>query len=168
MKELRVTRIAFSKENSLRWLWLSVCVLALDQITKQLAVNYLQLDDSIHLLTFFSLTLEHNAGAAFSFLSHAGNFATWLFVGTASVISIILSISLYHSPKNNILLNISLALLLGGAVGNLLDRLVYGYVIDFMHFHAFHHSFPVFNVADMAITFGALMLLRDFFKRPAS
>lgn len=155
------------KRTGLFWLWLSVFVLITDQVAKYIASHYLLFNESFYLLPFFNLTLAHNKGAAFSFLSESGIFATWLFIATALIISSLLSVWLHRVPKNNIWLSVALALILGGAIGNLLDRILYGYVIDFIHLHLKSWSWPIFNIADMAITCGALMLIVDLFKEKA-
>jgi signal peptidase II len=146
----------------LKWYWLSIIVIVLDQATK-IAVNAtMRLYESIPLIPFFNLTYVHNTGAAFSFLSEAGGWQRWFFAGLALVISIFIAIWLARLKKHETLLAISLALILGGAIGNLIDRLAYGYVIDFLdvYYQAWH--WPAFNIADSAITIGvALMLLES-------
>jgi signal peptidase II len=146
----------------LKWYWLSIFVIVLDQATK-IAVNAtMRLYESIPLIPFFNLTYVHNTGAAFSFLSEAGGWQRWFFAGLALVISIFIAIWLARLKKHETLLAISLALILGGAIGNLIDRLAYGYVIDFLdvYYQAWH--WPAFNIADSAITIGvALMLLES-------
>ena len=123
----------------------------------------MQLHESIPLLPFFNLTYVHNLGAAFSFLSEAGGWQRWFFAALALVISIILSVWLARLQKHETLLAVALALVLGGAVGNLIDRLAYGYVIDFLDVYYQEWHWPAFNIADSAITLGvALMLLESF------
>ncbi|MGR9100029.1 MAG: signal peptidase II, partial [Gammaproteobacteria bacterium] len=123
---------------------------------------------SIAVLPYFNLTYVHNTGAAFSFLSDAGGWQRWFFAGLAVVISAVLGVWLDRLKKSEILLAVSLSLVLGGAIGNLIDRLVYGYVIDFLDFYYKSWHWPAFNVADSAISLGvALMLLESFgFGRP--
>ena len=137
--------------------------IALDQATKLTIVATMRLYESIPVISFFNLTYVHNEGAAFSFLSDAGGWQRWFFAGLATIISIIIAIWLARLKKHEILLAMSLALILGGAIGNLIDRLAYGYVIDFLDFYYKTWHFPAFNVADSAITIGVgLMLLESF------
>jgi signal peptidase II len=112
----------------------------------------------------FSLILAHNPGAAFSFLSNAGGLQRWLFTGIA-VIASLWMIALLRKHANETLFALALSLVLGGALGNLIDRVLYGYVIDFLLFYWHDYSFPSFNLADSAITLGAGLLLLDSFKK---
>ena len=123
----------------------------------------MQLFETIPLLPYFNLTYVHNTGAAFSFLSDAGGWQRWFFAALAAIISVVLSVWLARLQKNETLLAVSLSLILGGAVGNLIDRLVYGYVIDFLdvYYQAWH--WPAFNIADSAITLGVALLLAESF-----
>jgi signal peptidase II len=155
-------------KTGLNWFWLSLTVVLLDQITKHFALEYLVYQAPVYLLSFLNFTLERNRGAAFSFLSQSGSLATALFIITAIIISTALVIWLYKLPANRRWLNVSLSLILGGAVGNLIDRISYGYVIDFIHLHINQWSWPIFNVADIAITTGAIMLLIDIFRKDES
>lgn len=147
----------------LKWLWLSLVVLSLDQASKLAVASTMRLYESIQIAPFFRLTYVHNTGAAFSFLSEAGGWQRWFFAALAFVISIVITAWLARLKKHETLLAVSLALVLGGAVGNLIDRLAYGYVIDFLdvYYQAWH--WPAFNIADSAITLGVgLMLLESF------
>lgn len=153
-----------SKHTGLYWLWLSVFVVIADQVTKYLITSYLSYNQQVYVFPFFNLLLEHNRGAAFSFLSHVGPLALWIFIATATIISLILCLWLYRLPPKSSWMGISIALILGGAVGNLIDRIAYGYVIDFLHLHVQNYSWPIFNVADCAITIGAVMLIIDLFR----
>ena len=147
----------------LKWYWLSVIAVALDQATKLAIGATMRLYESIPVISFFNLTYVHNEGAAFSFLSDAGGWQRWFFSGLAAIISIIIGIWLARLKKHEILLATSLALILGGAIGNLIDRLAYGYVIDFLDFYYKTWHWPAFNVADSAITIGVgLMVLESF------
>jgi len=149
--------------SMLKWLWLSLLALVLDQGSKLLVDSTMQLYQSIPLLPFFKLTYVHNTGAAFSFLSEAGGWQRWFFAGLALVISVIIAVWLSRLEKYETLLAVSLSLILGGAVGNLIDRLAYGYVIDFLDVYYGTWHWPAFNIADSAITLGvALMLLESF------
>jgi len=147
----------------LKWLWLSLLVIVLDQASK-LAIDFnMQLYESIPLLPFFNLTYVHNTGAAFSFLSGAGGWQRWFFAGLAVAMSVALGIWLSRLQKHETLLAASLSLILGGAVGNLIDRLLYGHVIDFLDVYYGSWHFPAFNVADSAITLGAFLMFADTF-----
>ena len=158
-----------SVKSSLYWIWLSALVIIVDQISKYLASQFLTLYEPLVLTPFFNLTLLHNTGAAFSFFSHA-KLAIYLFSLVAIVTSIVLVLWLRKTPSNQSLLGIALALILGGALGNLIDRIMYGYVIDFFDFHLGGWHFAAFNVADSAISIGAgLLLITMFFcKRETS
>ncbi|PKM43211.1 MAG: signal peptidase II [Gammaproteobacteria bacterium HGW-Gammaproteobacteria-1] len=145
----------------LKWLWLSVSVIALDQITKALASAQLVLHEPVAVLPTFNLTLMHNSGAAFSFLSQAGGWQRWFFVAVAVGVSLALGWWLQQLQRGQRWLAISLALVLGGALGNVWDRIVLGYVVDFVDLYYGDWHWPAFNVADSAITVGAIMLLLD-------
>ena len=147
----------------LKWLWLSLLALVLDQASKLFIDSSMQLYQSIPVIPFFNLTYVHNTGAAFSFLSEAGGWQRWFFAGLAFVISVVIAIWLSRLQKNETLLAVALSLILGGAVGNLIDRLAYGYVIDFLDVYYGAKHWPAFNIADSAITLGvALMLIESF------
>lgn len=147
----------------MKWLWLAALVVILDQVTKFLAGHYLQLHAPLALAPGLNLTLAHNTGAAFSFLSHAGGWQRWFFILLTLVVSVAIIIWLRCLPRHRRWLACCLALILGGALGNLCDRVLLGYVIDFIdvYYHTLH--WPAFNVADSAITAGALMLIIDAF-----
>ena len=147
----------------LKWLGLSLLAIVLDQGSKLIIDSSMQLYQSIPVLPSFNLTYVHNTGAAFSFLSEAGGWQRWFFAGLALGISIIIAVWLSRLQKHETLLAVSLSLILGGAVGNLIDRLAYGYVIDFLDVYYGTWHWPAFNIADSAITLGvALMLLESF------
>lgn len=151
----------------LRWLWLSVFVVFLDQGTKYLAENQLQLYHPVPVLPFFSFTLAHNAGAAFSFLADAGGWQRWFFLSIALIISFGLILWLYRLRANDFREAFALALILGGALGNMIDRVWYGYVIDFIDVYYQSWHWPAFNIADSAITIGAtLLILLSVFGQP--
>jgi signal peptidase II len=146
----------------LKWLWVSAVILLLDQASKLTIDSAMHLYDSIALLPFFNLTYVHNTGAAFSFLSDAGGWQRWLFAGLAIVMSSAIGIWLSRLQKHETFMAIALSLVLGGAIGNLIDRIAYGYVIDFLdvYYQAWH--WPAFNIADSAICVGVgLMLLEN-------
>ncbi len=147
----------------LRWLWLSFITIVLDQWTKIAIDSSMQLYQSIALLPGFNLTYVHNTGAAFSFLSEAGGWQRWFFAAIALVVSVILSVWLYRLKRHETLLAVALALVLGGAIGNLIDRLAYGYVIDFLDVYYQGWHWPAFNVADMAISCGVFLMLLESF-----
>lgn len=147
--------------HKLLWLSLSLVIIIIDQLTKQWAINTLSYGHPTGLLPSVNFTLLHNTGAAFSFLADAGGWQRWLFMGLAIVISVGLIIWLLRLSVQQLGLAIALALILGGALGNLIDRVVYGYVIDFIdiYYHSWH--WPSFNIADSAITIGVTILLID-------
>ncbi|WP_299179831.1 signal peptidase II [uncultured Neptuniibacter sp.] len=147
--------------HCLIWGWLSLLIVLLDLGSKQLAVNYLQYGDPNPVIPFFDLTLLFNTGAAFSFLSEAGGWQRWFFVLIAVVVSVVLVVWLRRTPRIHWWLGLGLALILGGAIGNLYDRAVQGYVIDFISLHYGDYYFPAFNLADTAITIGAFILILD-------
>jgi len=143
-----------------RWLWLSLVVVALDQISKQLIESSLMVYETIPILPYFNLTLAYNEGAAFSFLSDQGGWQRWFFALVAAVVVIVLVVWLSRL-KHERLLAVSLSLVIGGALGNLLDRLLIGHVIDFLDFFYQSYHWPAFNVADMAITLGVVLMFVD-------
>ncbi|MDD2759116.1 MAG: signal peptidase II [Methylomonas sp.] len=146
-----------------KWLWLSLLVLILDQASKLAIDASMQLYESIPLLPYFNLTYAHNTGAAFSFLAQAGGWQRWLFAGLAVVMSGVIYVWLMRLKKHETLMASALSLVLGGAVGNLIDRVAYGYVIDFLDVYYRQWHWPAFNIADSAICIGVgLMLLESF------
>ena len=147
-----------------KWISLSVVVLVLDQVSKIWITTSMFLYESIKVIPFFQLTYVQNEGAAFSFLNDAGGWQRWFFVGLSLVASILIVIWLSKLPKSEKLQSLGLAMVLGGAIGNLVDRLRFGYVIDFLDVYYQTWHWPVFNVADSAITVGVFMLLLDSFK----
>lgn len=156
-----------NRASTLHWLWLSLLVISLDQITKIWVSYSLELHQSIAIFPSFNLTLLHNPGAAFSFLATAGGWQRWFFSVLAVVISIAIIIWLRRLSPEQKWLAAALALILGGAVGNVTDRLIYGYVIDFLDFYYQSWHWPAFNLADSAITLGAFMLIIDVIREPA-
>jgi signal peptidase II len=147
----------------LKWLWISALTLVLDQASKLAVDGSMQLFESIPLLPYFNLTYVHNTGAAFSFLAQAGGWQRWLFAGLAVVMSSIIAVWLHRLKKHETLMAVALSLVLGGAVGNLIDRVAYGYVIDFLDVYYQDWHWPAFNIADSAICIGVgLMLLESF------
>ncbi|WP_136248729.1 signal peptidase II [Halomonas borealis] len=143
----------------LRWLWLAVAWVVLDLGSKALASGMLDYARPLEVLPFFNLTLLHNTGAAFSFLADHPGWQRWLFAAIAVAASIGLTLWMKRLKASERLLAVSLALIIGGALGNLYDRLVHGYVVDFLSFHAAGWYYPAFNVADIGITLGAIGLI---------
>lgn len=153
--------------SGLVWLWLSAVVLVLDQATKLLVIDRLDAYiDVIPLTGFFNLVHVHNTGAAFSLFADQPGWQRWFFLGIASVASVVI-IHLLRKTDNHPLFAVALALILGGAIGNVVDRVLYGHVIDFLDFYLGAWHFPAFNVADSAITVGAALLIWDSFRKPA-
>ena len=145
-----------------KWLTLSALVIVLDQLSKAWITSHFAYGESLTILGVFDLVLAHNTGAAFSFLSDAGGMQRWLF----SIIAVVASVwivSLLRKHATQLLFSLALSLILGGALGNLIDRIAYGYVVDFLHFHWGEHYFPAFNLADSAITCGAFLMIWDSF-----
>jgi len=143
------------------WLLLAVVVIVLDYITKQVASNLLDYGVSIEVMPMFNWTLLHNYGAAFSFMSDQGGWQRWFFAGIAFVVSAGLIGWLLLGKEVSQWERLAIALVLGGALGNLYDRMVYGYVIDFIHVYYDVYHFPAFNIADTAISIGAAILVID-------
>lgn len=147
----------------LPWLGLSVAVAILDQLTKVLAERGLEYAQPVEVTFFFNLTLLYNTGAAFSFLSDGSGWQRWFFVAVALVMGGFILVWLWKLKRAETWLAIALTLVLGGAVGNLWDRVTLGYVVDFISVHYQSWYFPAFNIADSAITIGAIMLIIDTF-----
>lgn len=145
------------------WLWLSLIVLILDQVTKQIVDSTMTLGESIPLIPMFELTYLRNEGAAFSFLSSAGGWQRWFFIALAVSASAFICFWLRKLPKDRALEACAWSLVLGGALGNLIDRIIYGYVIDFLDVFYGTWHWPAFNVADSAITVGVAILFIDSF-----
>ena len=150
--------------HMLKWLWLSLAVFALDQITKLWVVANFDLYESIQVVPQINITYVHNTGAAFSFLSSAGGWQRWFFVGVAVIASIILTVWLARLKTSDEWMAVTLSLILGGAIGNLFDRISYAYVIDFIDVYYQTWHWPVFNIADCAISIGVVMMLIDTFR----
>ena len=147
----------------LKWLGLSLLAVVLDQLSKLAVVGSMQLYQSIPIMPYFKLTYVHNTGAAFSFLSEAGGWQRWFFAGLAVVISAVIAVWLAKLKPHETLLAVALSLVLGGAIGNLIDRLAYGYVIDFLDVYYQSWHWPAFNIADSAITLGVILMLLESF-----
>ena len=145
------------------WLWVGVAVMALDQWTKWLIVQHFDQEyQRVDLLPMLQLMRLHNTGAAFSFLSDADGWQRWVFIGLGVAVSAGILVWLRRLPaKGQGLLASGLSLILGGALGNVIDRVLHGHVIDFIRVHYDEHYFPAFNVADSAITIGAVLIVLD-------
>ncbi len=151
--------------NKLRnWLWVTLLVIILDQLTKLGAEALLTFRQPVAVMPMFNFTLVYNEGAAFSFLSNAGGWQRWFFIILSSVISIVLIIWLSRIKASEKLETLAIAMILGGALGNLIDRVFYGHVIDFIDWYYKEHHWPAFNIADSAITVGAILLIYNSFK----
>ena len=152
--------------GKLAWVWLSLIVIAADQISKHWFVANLDLYEQIVVIPdLFSWTLAYNRGAAFSFLANEAGWQRWFFAVIAVAVSIILTVWLKRLKVNETWLAVALALVLGGAIGNVYDRVVLGHVVDFILVHwKTQWYFPAFNIADSAITVGAIMLVLDMFR----
>lgn len=141
------------------WCALACAVVAIDQFTKMLVVDYFKhAGQALELTSFFNLVRAHNTGAAFSFLANAGGWQQWFFVGLAGIVSVIILTMLYKY-SNQRLFCLGLSAVLGGAIGNVVDRIHYGYVVDFLDFHLADMHFPAFNVADIGITVGVAIII---------
>ena len=151
------------KDTGLRWLWLSVVAFVLDQFTKQWVIRAFDLYESVNVLPFFNLTYVRNYGAAFSFLADAGGWQRWFFTIIAIAVSAMLLWWLRQCKRSQVLLPVAFCLILSGAIGNVTDRLIYGYVIDFFDFFYQQWHYPAFNIADSAIFIGAALLIYDAF-----
>ncbi len=147
----------------LKWLSVTAVVIIIDQLTKWLMSSWLSLYETVSIMPFFNLTMAHNTGAAFSFLAHADGWQRWFFVGLATIISVVLIIWL-RKVTNKTLEALSISLILGGALGNVIDRVNLGYVIDFLDVYYGNYHWPAFNVADSAIVVGACLLIIDSFR----
>lgn len=146
-----------------RWLALSALVIVLDQLSKVWITNHFAYGEKLYVSGVFDLVLARNTGAAFSFLHDAGGMQRWLFSGIAIIASVWI-VWLLRKFAGQTLFALALSLILGGALGNLVDRIAYGYVVDFLSFHWGEHYFPAFNVADSAITCGAVLMILDSLK----
>ena len=144
------------------WLWLGIALitLLLDQLTKIAVVGAFQLGESLPVTSYFNLVRVHNPGAAFSFLADAGGWQRWFFTGLGVVAAGVM-LYLLRTHTGQTLFCLALSLLLGGAVGNVIDRVIYSHVIDFLDFYYGTWHFPAFNVADSAISVGAALLILD-------
>lgn len=147
------------EKSGLRWLWLAAIMLVLDQVTKYWTIQSLDLYESYHIFSFFSFTHARNYGAAFSFLGDAGGWQRYLFTAIAIIVSSYLVYLLKKNSSAERWINCAYALILSGAVGNVVDRVVLGYVVDFLDFDLGFYRWPTFNIADIAIFIGAAMMI---------
>ncbi|MDR0218413.1 MAG: signal peptidase II [Enterobacteriaceae bacterium] len=152
--------------TGLRWAWLIVVVLVLDLGSKQLILQNFRLHESIPLIPYFNLAYAQNLGAAFSFLADKGGWQRWFFALVAVAISVTLLVMMCRSSAQQKLNNIAYALVIGGALGNLFDRLVHGFVVDFIDFYVGNWHWPTFNIADSAICIGAALIIIESFISP--
>ena len=152
----------------LRWYMLSFTVIIIDQITKYFAVEKLALHEVKSIYEGFNLILIYNEGAALSFLSDAGGWQRWFLIGVSCVVSVFIVVWMYQSISKSKCLLAGLSLILGGALGNLWDRLSLGYVVDFIEVYYKDLYWPAFNIADSAITIGAILLILDIFLKEPS
>lgn len=152
-----------SRLGNWRWLLVTIIVIAADQYTKRLITGSFELFDRLPVIPYFDLVRLHNTGAAFSFLANASGWQNWFFSGVALAVSVLILWWLHQQPAGRIVVPLGLVLVLGGAIGNLIDRLQQGYVVDFILLYYERWSFPAFNVADSAITVGVILMLIDGF-----
>lgn len=157
----RAKHVASPDTTMLRWLWLSGLVVALDQLSKIWVSGSLAMYETIPVVPMFNITLAHNTGAAFSFLAHADGWQRWFFVAIAIVVSVAIVIWLTRLQSEQKWVAVALALVLGGALGNLWDRVYLGYVVDFLDVYYNQWHWPAFNIADSAICVGAVILVWD-------
>jgi signal peptidase II len=154
------TTLVSNQHSMLQWLGLALVILLADQFTKVLIIGFYQHGDSTYVSNFFNIVRVHNTGAAFSFLASASGWQRWFFtaIGIGAAIAIVWMLKSHPGQK---LFSFALACILGGAIGNVIDRVLYGYVVDFLDFHWRGMHFPAFNIADSAITIGAACLILD-------
>ena len=157
-----MARHTFIRNTTSYWVWLGIAALILiaDQFTKVLMVSTYQLGEGFPVTEFFNIVRVHNEGAAFSFLATAGGWQRWFFTGLGVVATLFMVWMLHKHPSQK-LFGLAIACILGGAVGNVIDRVMYGYVVDFLDFHYAGIHFPAFNVADCGISVGAALLILD-------
>jgi len=147
-----------------KWLWISLIIFVLDLWTKDLVSSSIVLNDKFPVFPGFNLVLYHNYGAAFSFLSDAGGWQRWFFTIISSVISLLLFAWILRLKRPQLLLAVAISFVLGGALGNLYDRVTLGYVVDFLEFYVLDYYWPAFNVADSAVFIGASLFALDIYK----
>ena len=153
-------------KGMLHWLWLTGLVVAIDLLSKQWASETLQMHQPVNILPMLNFTLSHNYGAAFSFLSDAGGWQRWMLAAIAFFTSVAIAVWMKRLPKHDIWMAVALALILGGAIGNLYDRITLGYVVDFIDCYWGSSHFATFNIADAGISVGAVMMAIDVIRNP--
>ena len=160
MARAKTISIGGGSASPLPWLGLALIILIADQFTKTLILGYYRLGDATYITSFFNVVRAHNTGAAFSFLADSSGWQRWFFtaIGVGAALFIVWLLRSHAGQK---LFSFALACIMGGAIGNVIDRLMHGYVVDFFDFHIAGRHFPAFNVADSAITIGALCLVFD-------
>lgn len=155
---------AAEKRELSGWLSLAALIIFLDQSSKLWIGSHFVYGESLRVMEFFNLVLAHNTGAAFSFLNDAGGWQRWMFSAIA-IVAAVWIVRLLRQHAKQTLFCVALTLVLGGALGNLIDRIAYGYVVDFLDFYWGNQHFPAFNIADSAISVGAVLLLLDSFRK---
>ncbi|MCZ2496171.1 lipoprotein signal peptidase [Xylophilus sp. Kf1] len=160
MARAKTLSVGGGSASPLPWLGLALIVLIADQFTKTLILGYYRLGDATYITSFFNVVRAHNTGAAFSFLADSSGWQRWFFtaIGVAAALFIVWLLRSHAGQK---LFSFALACIMGGAIGNVIDRLMHGYVVDFLDFHIAGRHFPAFNVADSAISIGAVCLVLD-------
>ncbi|MDQ2188053.1 signal peptidase II [Alcaligenaceae bacterium A4P071] len=143
-----------------RWILIALAIIVIDQVTKIYFNTQFQFGERVNILPFFDFTLLFNRGAAFSFLASEEGWQRWFFTGLGVIASIVIAVLLYRNPGQR-RFALALTLIMGGALGNVIDRIVYGHVVDFLLFYWRDWYYPAFNIADMAITGGAILLVVD-------
>ncbi|RZL64263.1 MAG: lipoprotein signal peptidase [Variovorax sp.] len=158
--------ISLSRSSASIWPWLGLAaiILIVDQFTKTLIVGYYRLGDATPITSFFNIVRAHNPGAAFSFLADHSGWQRWLFTGIGIAAAVFI-VWLLKSHPGQKLFSFAMACILGGAIGNVVDRMIHGYVVDFLDFHVGNWHFPAFNIADSAITVGAICMILDEIRR---
>jgi signal peptidase II len=158
LKDKHVVIMKKSLKVAVMWFWSALLIFCLDRISKYLALTYLTPYEPLAIARYLNFTLAYNSGAAFSLFSNLHGWENILLTIVALIISIIIIVWLYRLPANARWMGVALCLILGGAQGNLYDRFVYGYVIDFIDIHIEHWHWPIFNIADSAVCLGAMLL----------
>ncbi|WP_298442507.1 signal peptidase II [uncultured Ferrimonas sp.] len=166
LKEAWANRPAQWTRSGCSWLWLAVVALLVDQATKLYVAASFEYGVRLPFLPSLNLTYVHNPGAAFSFLADAGGWQRWGFAVFALIVTVALTLMMRAENKQKKMINISYALIISGAIGNMIDRLAYGYVIDFIDFYVGNWHWPAFNIADTAICIGAALMILDSMLQP--